>query len=270
MKKIAFFIFLFLMNLVASFANSKLDPKLPYLSSALELNIGLKIWQNECGASLQGLIFWNVGEDFASLGIGHFLWDPGKQENSRADSFPQLIKYMQTHNIEIPSWLDKVIIPSCPWHNRMEFMRAQNDPKMHELQEFLVRTIPIQVQYLTYRLMMVIPKLLEATPENERDIVYRELYQLLQSPAGIYALIDYLNFKGDGILATRKSWGLLQVLEDMQHAPSNLKPVEAFAWAARHILIRRVLYSAPHRHEEKWLAGWLKRIDTYSSWVRCN
>ncbi len=40
------------------------------------------------------------------------------------------------------------------------------------------------------------------------------------SPNGVYALVDYVNFKGEGTLATERyqdhGWGLLQVLEGMK------------------------------------------------------
>ena len=38
--------------------------------------IGKRIWQNECGGTADGLTSWNAGENFASLGIGHFIWYP--------------------------------------------------------------------------------------------------------------------------------------------------------------------------------------------------
>lgn len=36
--------------------------------------IGEKIWKNECAGSIEGLTNWKKGENFASLGIGHFIW----------------------------------------------------------------------------------------------------------------------------------------------------------------------------------------------------
>src|SRR5262245_43382547 len=42
------------------------------LSSAEAMRIGRKIWQNECNGTVAGLTAWNSGENFASLGIGHF------------------------------------------------------------------------------------------------------------------------------------------------------------------------------------------------------
>ncbi|MFZ4681922.1 MAG: hypothetical protein ACOYMS_05440, partial [Terrimicrobiaceae bacterium] len=46
------------------------------LSDAQANEIGRRIWKNECAGSVDGLTSWNSGEDFASLGIGHFIWYP--------------------------------------------------------------------------------------------------------------------------------------------------------------------------------------------------
>ena len=46
------------------------------LSPAETRRIGNRIWQNECGGTVAGLTSWNAGENFASLGIGHFIWYP--------------------------------------------------------------------------------------------------------------------------------------------------------------------------------------------------
>jgi hypothetical protein len=47
---------------------------IPNLSESQKMAIGKKIWQNECGGTVDGLTTWNVGEEFPSLGIGHFIW----------------------------------------------------------------------------------------------------------------------------------------------------------------------------------------------------
>jgi len=36
--------------------------------------IGDKIFRNESGGDIDKLVHWNVGENFASMGIGHFTW----------------------------------------------------------------------------------------------------------------------------------------------------------------------------------------------------
>ena len=51
------------------------------------LKIGKKIWQNECNGTVAGLTSWNEGENFASLGIGHFIWYPKGQRGPFDESF---------------------------------------------------------------------------------------------------------------------------------------------------------------------------------------
>ena len=46
------------------------------LSHQEAMRVGRKIWQNECDGSVAGLTSWNAGENFASLGIGHFICYP--------------------------------------------------------------------------------------------------------------------------------------------------------------------------------------------------
>ena len=36
--------------------------------------LGEQIYSNECNANFECLTSWNSGEDFPSLGIGHFIW----------------------------------------------------------------------------------------------------------------------------------------------------------------------------------------------------
>jgi hypothetical protein len=89
----------------------------------------------------------------------------------------------------------------------------------------------------------------------------------MKTPQGRYALVDYVNFKGEGILHTERyhdqGWGLLQVLETM-HGNSDASAVDEFARGAKTVLTRRVHNAPPQRHESQWLTGWLRRIDSYS------
>jgi hypothetical protein len=79
-------------------------------------------------------------------------------------------------------------------------------------------------------------------------------------------LIDYVNFKGEGVLSTERyqgrGWGLLQVLEGMSDS-GEASPLSEFAASAKRVLRQRVKNAPPGRNEERWLPGWLKRIDSY-------
>jgi hypothetical protein len=237
-----------------------------HLSSADAMKVAIKIWFNESGGSVLGLTSWNAGEDFASVGIGHFIWYPERSKYARTGSFLQLIKYMETQRIEVPSWLEGNV-PSCPWHDRGQFTQDLYSPTMSELRQFLVDTIPIQAQFMVYRMNKAFNHILASVPVDERVYLRKQFKQMTASSQGIYALVDYVNFKGDGIgYVDRRGhgWGLLQVLEKMKAAPHSMPPLEAFAWSADKVLTQRVEDSKPYKDEAHWLAGWRKRVWSYA------
>ncbi len=229
------------------------------------LRIGIKIWYNECNGKISGLTSWNDGEKFASLGIGHFNWYPNNHPDSTKDGFPQLIKYMERSGMTVPNWLQGENVPACPWHNRDEFLAAQKSQKMLELRQFLVDTIPLQAQFMAYRLVSALPKLITTAPYEDKEFIFYQFSTLSSTPQGLYALIDYVNFKGEGTSSKRKTtgWGLLQVVQGMRFAPYTFDSMQAFVWSANRVLTERVRRASPTSHEQKWLAGWRKRLSTY-------
>ena len=245
-----------------------IDPRVLIISPQVALPVGIKIWFNECGGEVMGLTSWNTGEDFASLGIGHFLWHPYPSKRATSNSgFPHLLRYMQERGVDIPYWLQGNNGLYCPWSNRSEFLNAQYSSKMIALRNFLQKTIPIQAEYMTRHLQEILPDLLASTPMEERWLIHDKFYSLARTPAGIYALVDYLNFKGAGTGKTRHNYehgsGLLQVLRGMKFAPPNYSPLQAYVWSAKNALIRRVERSASSKYTERWLAGWFNRLNTY-------
>jgi len=235
--------------------------------SATEANrIGRRIWKNECGGTVSGLTSWNTGENFASLGIGHFIWYPRGQRGPFEESFPKLVGFVSAHGGKLPEFLLAGNGAACPWSSRAEFLRDQDSPKMKQLRAFLVDTIDLQTQFLIARLEAALPKMLTEAPAGERDNVRRQFDRLASDPAGCYALIDYVNFKGEGTLATERyrgeGWGLLQVLKNMQGIDSQ-SALDQFITSAKTVLRRRVANSPPERGESRWLPGWLARVDGY-------
>lgn len=242
------------------------NPKILTISPQVSLPIGVKIWFNESGGSVDGLTAWNDGENFASLGIGHFVWHPYGNGRNPYSSFPTLIKYMEKRgNVAIPTWLRSNLY--CPWQNKAIFVQAKNSPRMAELRIFLQKTIPIQAEYMVKNLEETLPELLVMAKAEDRALIYNNFYTLARTSSGVYALVDFLNFKGAGLSSARGNYengsGLLHVLRDMSKAPQGMSPLRAYAWAAKHALIRRVERSSPDAHHERWLAGWFNRINTY-------
>src|SRR5258708_33040783 len=106
-----------------------------------------------------------------------------------------------------------------------------------------------------------------ATPERAK--VQQQFERLASTPRGCYALVDYVNFKGEGVLHTERyrgqGWGLLQVLENTHGASKDSKAVEEFARSAKTILTRGVKNSPPERNESRWLPGWLNHATSDTS-----
>jgi hypothetical protein len=237
------------------------------ISHSDALKIGKRVWQNECGGTISGLTSWNQGEDFASLGIGHFIWYPKGRHGPFEESFPKLVSFVSNRGAKLPTLLLGVgAAQPCPWNSRAEFLQAQNTAEMNQLRRFLVDTIDLQAEFLVARLEAALPKMLAEAAPADRTNVQQQFERLTKTPQGCYALIDYVNFKGEGVLHTERyqgqGWGLLQVLEAM-HGNSDSGAPEDFARAAKVVLTRRVQNAPPDRHESRWLTGWLRRVNSY-------
>ena len=237
------------------------------LSHVDVLKIGKKIWQNECNGTIAGLTSWNAGEDFASLGIGHFIWYPKGRRGPFEESFPKLVSFISKRGAKLPALLLGPGEKPCPWNSRTEFLRAQHSAEMNQLRSFLADTIDLQAEFLIARSESALPKMLAEAAPSDRANVQEQFERLTKTSQGCYALVDYVNFKGEGVLHTERyqgqGWGLLQVLEAM-HGTSEAGAVDEFARAARAVLTQRVQNSPADRHESRWLSGWIRRVNSYN------
>src|SRR5438477_855958 len=238
------------------------------LSHGDALRIAKKVWQNECNGTIAGLTSWNEGENFASLGIGHFIWYPKGQRGPFEESFPKLVSFISSRGAKLPTLLLRIDETPCPWNSRAEFLHAQHTPEMNQLRQFLADTVDVQAEFLIARLQNALPKMLAEAVPSERANVQRQFERVADTPQGCYALADYVNFKGEGVLHTERyrdqGWGLLQVLEGMNRTKGGETAVEEFSRSARDVLIRRVRNAPAQRHESQWLSGWIQRVKSYS------
>lgn len=232
------------------------------LSDAQALEIGKRIWKNECAGTVAGLTSWNSGEDFASLGIGHFIWYPDGKRGPFEESFPKLAAYLVARGSKVPEWMRG----PCPWNSRVQFLADFQGPRLEQLRALLKATVAEQARFAALRLEQALPKILAAAPAVERVRIRANFYRVAAEPLGLYALMDYVNFKGEGTSPSERykgqGWGLLQVLETM---PPTGPALPAFARSADVVLTRRVENSPPSRHEAKWLPGWRNRLKTYTN-----
>ncbi|MGB8170328.1 MAG: hypothetical protein WCF18_22690 [Chthoniobacteraceae bacterium] len=224
-------------------------------------SIGRRVWKNECAGTRDGLTSWNAGEAFASLGIGHFIWYPKGTSGPFEESFPKLVKFFADNGQSVPQWVKD----RCPWSSRAAFQADFQTPRMKELRELLASTVRLQSKFLALRMREALPKMIEAAPAGQRANVKTQFERLAGSGAGTFALIDYVNFKGEGTKETERyrgeGWGLLQVLSGM--SGSGAGAPREFGDSAVRVLSRRVKNAPPERHEERWLPGWTSRVRSY-------
>lgn len=242
------------------------------LTSRQSEYIANKVWQNEGAGLDKYLIHWNDGEDFASVGIGHFIWFSKEHKEPFDESFPKLLAFMEQKNIEMPTWLNSA--SPLPWKSKSEFVLAKKESSevYQELFDLLKNTTSQQAEFLVLRLNKALPKILNRVNEPlDKKAISSRFTKLITNADGsynehgLYVLLDYINFKGEGVIESERyqgqGWGLLQVLENMDKNIDN--QFESFAKSAKKMLDRRIKNSPVERGEERWREGWFKRIDSY-------
>lgn len=236
---------------------------IPQLSSAQIDEIGRKIWKNECNGSKELLAFWNQNEQFPSFGIGHFIWFPANCSAPFTQTLPELLRYLKKHRVVLPQWLTTT--KTCPWNTRAEFYAQESQSQLNELRALLADTVDLQAQFIVDRLRTVLSKILSHAPTARHAHITANFNALAGTPRGCFALIDYLNFKGDGTNKKERyaghGWGLLQVLDVMNKDCAD--PVHAFSACARTLLEQRVAHAPDRATEQRFLLGWVNRISSY-------
>lgn len=254
------YIFLFIMMIPIHFF---LVAQKPPLSQEQLSKIGQKIWHNESNCSYEKLVHWNKGEEFASLGIGHFIWYPSARKSLSTGSaqpyeeiFPKFILFLKKKGHDVG-----FIPAACPWENYETYVQHKESAFAHKLRQLLSSTIAEQTEFMFNRLENVV---LAGTLTKK---MRKKIATLKALPDGMYALIDYVNFKGTGLVVTERyngqGWGLVHVLENINDTHFAQNPLRAFAQSARRLLELRVCNAPKERHEERWLRGWLRRLETY-------
>lgn len=223
--------------------------------------IGHRVWQNECAGSVQGLVSWNAGENFPSLGIGHFIWYPAGRHEAFDESFPEFIAFAASQGVRVPTFFRG----PAPWPTRAAFAADQSG-LVQQMRNWLAAHISLQVQFLVVRSRTALLKILRVS--RNPQIVQARYNALASTAQGLYCLVDYVNFKGEGTKVEERyngyGWGLLQVLEEMRGTPGGPAAAAEFSRAASAVLTRRVANSPATRGERRWLPGWLNRCRTYA------
>lgn len=234
--------------------------------------IGEQIWLNEGAGKRDNLIVWNLGEDFPSLGIGHFIWHSAHRSSNFNATFDELISFLQKKDVSIPQWVIQAQKDGgAPWKSREDFLKVKKSEPVEQLRILLDATKDLQAQCIIERLDKVLPSIINTASRSKKTHIRKMIALLKESPQGMYALVDYLNFKGQGTDAQERyngrGWGLLQVLEAMPSYITQSNAVEAFAHAAQIVLEQRIKNAPVECNESRWLVGWNNRLKTYTRFV---
>ncbi|MDH4018327.1 MAG: metallophosphoesterase family protein [Xanthomonadales bacterium] len=245
---------------------------LPELSDTDFDWIGSRIYQNEALGKAEFLVHWNEGEDFPSLGIGHFIWFPEGVDAPFDEQFPALVSYLREQvpgELKMPDWLGELEPFAAPWKSKVEFESAATSSQVNSLRTWLEATKLYQARFIVSAFEQRWREL--DLPVEKKQKLTGLLQLLFETPEGLFAVIDYYNFKGLGNNPREsykeQGWGLVQVLDEL----TGLRSVEdecadivaQFKDAAASRLHLRVDLSPPERNEARWLPGWMKRLDGY-------
>ncbi len=235
------------------------------LSAGQKSAIGRQIWQNECGGTVDGLTTWNAGENFPSLGIGHFIWYPAGVSGRFEESWPKFTAYARQRGAEVPPI---GLRPAAPWPSKAAFQASFRGAEMSQLRQWLAVQVTLQTDFIIARSRAALPKILAAAPAGDRARIEANYHKVAATAHGQYALIDYVNFKGEGTNPAERyqgrGWGLLQVLAGMRDVPAGQPAAAEFAASAKRVLGRRIDNAPAERGEGRWRAGWFNRCDTYA------
>ena len=222
--------------------------------------LGRKIWANECAGTVPGLVSWNAGEAFPSLGIGHFIWYPAGVQERFDESFPKFIAYARRSGVQVPAFFNG----PAPWPDKAAFL-ADRSGRADQMRQWLAQHVELQTRFIMARSRAALGTM--ARMSSNPQAVVAHYNALAATTQGMYCLVDYVNFKGEGVKASERynncGWGLLQVLEEMRGNPQGRAATAEFSRAAGVVLTRRVNNSPAERGERRWLPGWLNRCATY-------
>lgn len=236
------------------------------LTESDEQWLGEKIFANECSHDFACLSSWNEGEEFPSLGIGHFIWFPPGSDLPFEETFPELLRFYKSQLIKLPDWLDSATELGAPWHSREDFYANFNSKQTMELRLLLANTKSEQVNFIVQKINQSLGQIIASFPSQQQSLIEGKISTIAQShpPYGSYAVIDYLHFKGTGLSPSEHyenyGWGLKQVISGMENSPTT---IYSFVQSAKGVLTRRVENSPESRNEKRWLQGWHKRLETY-------
>ncbi len=252
------------------------------LSKDQLLSLGYRMWNNYAGGTVDGLTKWDGADadhEFMCLGIAQNIWLPEGSNSMLQADWPTVAQRLQELGCKIKPWM----LNGCPWTTQEEFDADFNGKKMTWLRTHLSKEKFVRAQAfcIAERLQRTMDpsspdSLVTGLTADQSALVEKNFDFVVNSkdPLGVYALIDYVNFKGEGRLGgteefNGQSWGLLQVLLNMQtpaEGASDADVMKAFVQSAKFTLCQRVInhkLQDPTNNDVQYLDMWVAHLNEY-------
>ncbi|HBQ45295.1 MAG TPA: hypothetical protein DD716_06595, partial [Thiomicrospira sp.] len=157
-----------------------------------------------------------------------------------------------------------------PWLNRKEFYKTFNDQKLTSLRTWLYQTKTKQAEFIYQQFLNNIQQKRTQLSSEQKKLFDKNFTKILQAKNGVYALVDYANFKGLGFNAKEqyqgKGWGLFEVILAMDTALIKDQGILfSFIDSGKQRLKIRTELAPESKNEQRWIPGWFNRLDSYST-----
>ncbi len=266
------FFFLIIVLLVSLIAKPVFAASLPnYLTMKQLQQLAQKIELNETAAKEEFLTYWSENESFPSFGIGHFIWLPENSNKPFKETFPELVTFLSKKS-DPPNWLITLSPFTLPWQNKQQFYQEFNNAELTLLRQWLGQTKHLQAEFIYIRFLEQLNLAKQSLPKKQLEMFKYKLNKIIAQPAGLFAIIDYANFKGLGNNTLEVyykngnavGWGLIDVVLAMPEQKEGLSYLDDFIKSAKFVLTRRTQLAPKYQNEQRWLKGWYYRLDKYN------
>ncbi|MBX9578581.1 MAG: hypothetical protein K2W97_08940 [Chthoniobacterales bacterium] len=246
------------------------------------LSLGCRMWNNCAGGTVDGLTKWDGSDadhQFMYLGIAQNIWLPEGSSSMFQADWSTVAQRLQELGCKIKPWMLK----DCPWSSKEEFDADFNGKKMSWLRTHLSKEKFVRAQAfcIAERLQRAMdpssPGSLLTGLTADQSALVQENFDLVahcSNPSGVYALIDYVNFKGEGRLGgteefNGQGWGLLQVLLNMktpEEGANDATIMNAFVEGAKVTLNNRIInhkIQDPNNNDAQYWDMWVAHLSDY-------
>ncbi|MDA9189419.1 hypothetical protein N9O57_00390 [bacterium] len=265
-----------------------------HLSEEEKKQMSKKVGEFEFNNKRDKIMQWNKNEDFLSLGLGHFTWFGNATKTRGVESFPDYIEYLVNEKGYDPEKIPQIIRPvkingryvmnkKMPYGYKSSFEKNQKGPSMSAVKNFLWQpdVQATQFDFIKNRLESQAGNIVnfhnspsyDGSPVANGKELTRKMTNFMddlsKSSAGKFGMIDYVNFKGEGlspderIKGTNEGWGLYQVLSGAaKEYDGSQDPAKLFSKHSGLALKNRVNKDSRMQAND---AGWQRRTKFYGN-----